>query len=64
MTKWILSVALALLAFSSAAISQLKGDVIGTWKLVSSKDTTDKGVVKDSMDAIQQASLPTRRKAG
>lgn len=48
MTKWILAVALTLSAFSSTAIAQSKSDLVGTWKLVSSKDTNEKGEVKDS----------------
>jgi hypothetical protein len=48
MTKWILAVALTLSAFSSIAIARSKGDLVGTWKLISSKDTNEKGEVKDS----------------
>jgi hypothetical protein len=48
MTKRILAVALTLSAFSSSAIARSKGDLIGTWKLISSKDTNEKGEVKDS----------------
>jgi hypothetical protein len=48
MTRWILAAALIFSAFPSSAIAKSKGDLIGTWKLLSSKDTNEKGEVKDS----------------
>jgi Lipocalin-like domain len=48
MTKWILAAALIFSAFPSSAIAKSKGDLIGTWKLLSSKDKNEKGEVKDS----------------
>ena len=48
MTKRLLSTALILSAFPSIAIAQTKESLVGTWKLVSSTDTTDKGEIKDS----------------
>ena len=48
MTKWLLSAALMLSAFGFTAIAQTKESLVGTWKLVSAKDTTDTGEVKDA----------------
>ena len=48
MKKWTLAAALALLAFSSSSLAQSKEALIGTWKLVSATDTTDKGETKDA----------------
>jgi hypothetical protein len=48
MTKWILAAALIFSAFPSSAIAQSKDALVGTWKLISSKDTNEKGEVKDS----------------
>ncbi|HXQ26292.1 MAG TPA: lipocalin-like domain-containing protein [Candidatus Acidoferrales bacterium] len=48
MTKWILATALILMAFPSSGIAQSKDALVGTWKLVSVTDTTDKGEVKHS----------------
>jgi hypothetical protein len=49
MTKWLLSAVLMLSAFPSTAIAQTKESLVGTWKLVSVTDTTDKGEVKHSL---------------
>jgi hypothetical protein len=48
MTKWILAAVLTLPAFSISAIAESKDALVGTWKLVSAKDTTEKGEVRDS----------------
>jgi len=48
MTKWLLAAALILVAFPSSAMAQSKESLVGTWKLVSAKATTDKGEVKDA----------------
>jgi hypothetical protein len=48
MTKWIFVVVLIVMAFSSDAIAQSKDSIVGTWRLVSSTDTTDTGEVKDA----------------
>jgi len=48
MTKWILAVALMLSAFASGAMAQTKESLIGTWKLVSFKETNEKGEVRDA----------------
>ena len=48
MIKWILAAALIFSAFPSIAMARSKGALVGTWKLVSSKDTNEKGEVKDS----------------
>jgi hypothetical protein len=45
MTKWFLSAALILSAFPSTAIAQTKESLVGTWKLVSITETTEKGGV-------------------
>ncbi|HXW61083.1 MAG TPA: lipocalin-like domain-containing protein, partial [Candidatus Acidoferrales bacterium] len=49
MAKWLLSAALTLMTFPSSAIAQTKESLVGTWKLVSVTDTTDKGEVKHSL---------------
>lgn len=48
MTKWILTAALIVSALQSTAIAQSKDTLVGTWKLISSKDMTEKGEVRDS----------------
>ena len=48
MTKWVLVVVLAFVTFPSNGIAQSENPLVGTWKLVSAKDTTDKGEVKDA----------------
>jgi hypothetical protein len=45
MTKWLLSTALILMAFPSIGIAQSKESLVGTWKLVSYTETSDKGGV-------------------
>lgn len=47
MTKWLLATALLLMAFPSSGMAQSKASLVGTWKLVSATETTDKGEVKD-----------------
>jgi hypothetical protein len=47
MKKWLLSAALILSAFASSAIAQTKESLVGTWRLVSHTETTDKGEVKN-----------------
>lgn len=48
MTKWLLAAALIVMAFPSSGIAQSKAALVGTWKLVSATNTTDKGEVKDA----------------
>jgi len=48
MANWIIALALISLAFRSNGIGQTKDTLIGTWKLISARDTTEKGEVKDS----------------
>jgi hypothetical protein len=48
MRNWILPVVLIAMAYPSNGNAQSKGDLVGTWKLVSAKDTTDKGEVRDA----------------
>ena len=44
--KWILTVVLVLTAlFPFSGLSQAKIDLVGTWKLISATDTTDRGQV-------------------
>ena len=43
MTKWLLSAALILSAFASSAIAQTKESLVGTWRLVADRGTTEKG---------------------
>jgi hypothetical protein len=50
MTKWILAVALILMAFPSSGIAQTKESLVGTWKLVSHTNTNDKGEVQHYKD--------------
>ncbi len=48
MTSWTIAVALTLMSLSSDAMAQSKNGLIGTWKLISAKDTTESGEVRDS----------------
>jgi len=48
MTYAVLGLVLVALAFPSNGIAQSKEGLVGTWKLVSATDTTDKGEVKDA----------------
>ncbi len=48
MKKWILAVAFLFAALPSIGLAQSKETLVGTWKLVSATDTTDKGEVKDA----------------
>ena len=48
MTKWILTAALIVSALQSIPIAQSKDTLVGSWKLISSKDMTEKGEVRDS----------------
>ena len=48
MKKWILAAALVVLAFPSNGTAQSKDSIVGTWKLVSATNTTDKGEVRDT----------------
>ncbi len=48
MKKWILAAAPLLLALPPCGIAQSKGALVGTWKLVSASDTTEKGEVKEA----------------
>lgn len=45
MSNWILPAALIVLAFPSGGTAQSKDILVGTWKLVSATDTTEKGEV-------------------
>ena len=47
MAKWLLAAALTLIAFPSSAAAQSKKSLVGTWKLVSVKNTNDRGEVED-----------------
>jgi lipocalin-like protein len=47
MPKFIISVVLAIVSFQSQSAAQTGDKLIGTWKLVSAKITTDKGEVRD-----------------
>ncbi len=42
MTNWFLAVALVLMTFPSNGIAQSKDALVGTWKLVSAKDTPER----------------------
>jgi hypothetical protein len=48
MTNWILAVALVVMAVPSNGIAQSKDVLVGTWKLVSARDTTEKGEARDA----------------
>jgi lipocalin-like protein len=48
MTNWVLVSAFFVMVFPSSGIAQSKDALVGTWKLVSATDTTDKGEVKDA----------------
>jgi len=48
MTSWTIAVALTLMSLSSDAMAQSKNGLIGTWKLISAKDTTESGEVRDA----------------
>ena len=43
--NWILAAAVVFLAHSSSLVAQSKDELVGTWKLVSAVDTTDKGEI-------------------
>jgi hypothetical protein len=49
MKKWILAATLAALTLPYAALAQSRDVLVGTWKLVSFTNTTDKGEVKFMM---------------
>ena len=48
MKNWILSMLLILVTFSSRGIAQSKDSLVGTWKLISATNTTEKGVIADA----------------
>jgi hypothetical protein len=48
MAKWVIAIALATALIASPGVAQSKEELVGTWKLVSGTDTTDKGDVKDA----------------
>jgi len=48
MKKWMLRAVLVILAFPFSAVGQSKEALIGTWKLVSATDTTEKGEKSDA----------------
>lgn len=48
MKKWILAAAVVLLLYPCSAFAQSRDALIGTWKLVSSTDTTEKGATRDT----------------
>ncbi|MGB7847116.1 MAG: lipocalin-like domain-containing protein [Candidatus Acidiferrum sp.] len=48
MPKTIIAVVLAIVSFQSPGAAQTRDKLMGTWKLVSAKITTDKGEVRDS----------------
>lgn len=48
MRKWLLITAIALLSIPSNSFGQTKEMLVGTWKLVSSTDTAEKGETRDT----------------
>ena len=48
MTNWIIGVILTFISFPSVGMAQSKNALVGTWKLVSAKDTTERGEVRDA----------------
>ena len=48
MANWIVALALMSLVFQSNGIGQTKDTPVGTWRLISATDTTEKGDVKES----------------
>jgi len=48
MTKWLLFLAVIFATLASSATAQTKESLVGTWRLVTAKDTTDTGEVKDA----------------
>ena len=48
MTRWVFAVALIVVSVSPYLVGQSKDALVGTWKLVSAKDTTEKGEVRES----------------
>ncbi len=48
MIDWIVAVALVVLTVPSNGIAQSKDALVGTWKLVSARDTPEKGEVRDA----------------
>jgi hypothetical protein len=48
MRRWILALAFALLSFHCHAFAQSKDALVGTWKLMSAKITTDTGEVRNA----------------
>lgn len=51
MIRLLLAEILLLLAFPFHGLAQSKNNLVGTWRLVSAKDTTDAGEVRDSYGA-------------
>ena len=50
MTSWIVAVALSVVSFSSYAFAESKDAIVGTWKLISAKETTEEGEVRDASE--------------
>ena len=48
MTNWIVTATVVLMAIPSSGLAQSRDALIGTWKLVSARDTTDKGEIRDA----------------
>ena len=48
MANWTMALALMFVVFPSNGIGQTKDTPVGTWRLISVTDTTEKGDVKDS----------------
>jgi len=48
MANWLIAVAFMSVVFPSYAVGQTKNTLVGTWKLISATDTTEKGAVNDS----------------
>ena len=48
MTNWIIAVILTLISFPYVGMAQSKNALVGTWKLLSAKDTTENGEVRDA----------------
>jgi hypothetical protein len=48
MANWIVALTLMCVVFPANAIGQTKDTLVGTWKLISAKDTTENADVKDS----------------
>ena len=48
MKRWMLAATLGFMAFPSSGLAQSKDTLVGTWKLISAIDTTEKGEAKSA----------------